>query len=135
MRSRFFRVTGSILGLLAILMATLAPAISQSLAAAHGGSSESGMHCLMPSMQHGMNHASKPDTQQNHSHVHAPMPDGSACGYCSLFAHMPAVLAAPLVFTQAVRAVLHRSATRFESVRRVEPLTPGQPRAPPYRLS
>jgi hypothetical protein len=118
-------MTGSFLGLLAILMATLAPAISHSLAATHGG--ESGMHCLMPSMQH-----NAPDAQ---SHAHALIPDGDACGYCSLLAHMPAVIAPQLVFMQVIQAVLHRSATPYESIRLVEPLKPGQPRAPPILRS
>ncbi|WP_109481296.1 DUF2946 domain-containing protein [Paraburkholderia sp. C35] len=126
MRSRFFRFTGSFIGLLAILMATLAPTISHSLAAMHGGG-ESGMHCSMPSMQH--------DAGQDASHTHTSMPGGDACGYCSLLAHMPAVVAPQLVFTQIIQVVLQRIATRFESVRLVEPLAPGQPRAPPFRLS
>ncbi|SIT51678.1 conserved exported hypothetical protein [Paraburkholderia piptadeniae] len=127
-------MTGSFLGLLAILMAMLAPAVSHSLAALHGGG-ESGMHCSMLSMQHAMHHRMDQGTQHDHPQAHAPMPDGDVCGYCSLLAHMPAVLVPQLAFTQLTQAVLHRSVTRFESVRLVEPLTPGQPRAPPVLLS
>ncbi|HEY2023630.1 MAG TPA: DUF2946 domain-containing protein, partial [Paraburkholderia sp.] len=36
------------------------------------------------------------------------------------------------LFVVAVRALQHTVATRFESVRRVEPLTFAQPRAPPF---
>ena len=125
MRSRFFRFTGSFLGLLAILMATLAPSISHSLAAMGGGGS--GMHCSMPSTQH--------EADQAATHAHTSMAGGDVCGYCSLLAHMPAVIAPQLVFTQVIQAVLHRSATRFESVRIVEPLAAGQPRAPPFLIS
>jgi hypothetical protein len=59
------------------------------------------------------------------------MSDGDACGYCSLLAHMPAVPSVEALFVVTVRAVQHTVATRFESVRRVEPLTFAQPRAPP----
>ncbi|SAK50673.1 MFS transporter [Caballeronia ptereochthonis] len=115
---------GSFLGLLAILMVTLAPVVSHSLAAMRSSGDESGMHCSMPSMQDG------------HAQSHAPMSGaGDACGYCSLFAHMPAVIVPPVVFAQVVEAVLQPRATRFESVRLEEPLKPGQPRAPPFLFS
>ena len=60
------------------------------------------------------------------------MSDGDACGYCSLLAHMPAVPSVEALFVVTVRALQHTVATRFESVRRVEPLTFAQPRAPPF---
>lgn len=63
---------------------------------------------------------------------HAAMSDGDACGYCSLLAHMPAVPSVEALFFVTVRAVQHTVATRFERVRRVEPLTFAQPRAPPF---
>jgi hypothetical protein len=62
---------------------------------------------------------------------HAQMSDGDACGYCSLLAHLPAMPSVEALFVVAVRARQHTVATRFESVRRVEPLTFAQPRAPP----
>ncbi|EIN03214.1 hypothetical protein WQE_00090 [Paraburkholderia hospita] len=121
MRSRFFRLTGSFLGLLAILIATLAPTVSHSLAMLHG---QSDAHCSMPSMQHEASYGSP--------NAHWPISDGEACGYCSLLAHMPAVIAPRLVFSQIVQVVLHQRATRFESVQLIELRTPGQPRAPPF---
>lgn len=57
--------------------------------------------------------------------------DGQACGYCSLLAHMPVIPGVPATFAVTVRAIQQPAATRFESVRLVEPLTPAQPRAPP----
>lgn len=103
---------GSFLGLLAILMVTLAPVVSHSLDATRSDGAESGLHCSVPSMQH--DHAQT---------SHAPMHDaGDAFGYCSLFAHMPVVTTPPVFFARIVEAVLLPRATRFESVRLVEPL-------------
>lgn len=145
--SRFYQKIGSWLGLLAILMATLAPTISHSLAA-RSGSSESemqGVRCpmasapamesmdfmasmsAMPAMQHD---ASNPATGKHAPHT--VMSDGDACGYCSLLAHMPVVPSVEALFAVTVRALQHTVATRFESVERVEPLTFAQPRAPPF---
>jgi hypothetical protein len=141
--SRFHRKIGSWLGLFAILMATLAPTISHSLAARNGG--EAGMegeHCSMPSMASmpGMDAMSSMPSMQDQAsddpgskHAqHAAMSDGDACGYCSLLAHMPAVPSVEALFFVTVRAVQHTVATRFERLRRVEPLTFAQPRAPPF---
>ena len=124
-------------------MATLAPTISHSLAARNGG--ETGMegeHCSMPSMAFmpgmeamssmpSMQDQASDDPGSNHAQ-HAAMSDGDACGYCSLLAHMPAVPSVEALFFVTVRAVQHTVATRFERVRRVEPLTFAQPRAPPF---
>ncbi|CAE6751475.1 DUF2946 domain-containing protein [Paraburkholderia aspalathi] len=146
MLSRFHRKIGSWLGLFAILMATLAPTISHSLAARNGG--EAGMggeHCSMPSMASmpdtgamssmpsmpSMHDQASDDSGSKHAQ-HAAMSDGDACGYCSLLAHMPAVPSVEALFFVTVRAVQHTVATRFERVRRVEPLTFAQPRAPPF---
>ncbi|WP_407947475.1 DUF2946 domain-containing protein [Paraburkholderia polaris] len=136
-------------------MATLAPTISHSLAARCSGESVmQGEHCLMPSMASmpamgsmasmasmpAMDSmASMPSMEDEASdqpagkHTqHAAMSDGDACGYCSLLAHMPVVPSVEALFFVTVRALQHTVATRFESVRRVEPLTFAQPRAPPF---
>ena len=65
-------------------------------------------------------------------HTHAATSGGDACGYCSLLAHMPVVPSVEALFSVTVRALQHTVATRFESIRRVEPLTFAQPRAPPF---
>jgi hypothetical protein len=125
MLSRFHRKIGSLLGLLAILMATLAPTISHALAADHPGNGMQDEHCSMPSMQ-GASADKKPDTDK-----HTQMSDGDDCPYCSLLAHMPAVPIVQALFATTVRLTQHQVATRFESVVRVEPHTFVQPRAPP----
>jgi hypothetical protein len=122
MRSHFFRVLGCAIGLLAILMISCAPTVSRIVSMQERDAS-SEMPCDMPSMHHEA-HAST-----DHSHVASS--DTDACAYCSLLAHMPAVLSAPIVFALFVRASLQRTAARFESAMLIEPVTPGQPRAPP----
>jgi Protein of unknown function (DUF2946) len=123
MFSRFHRKIGSILGLLAILMATLAPTVSQALAASRRVNTVSSAHCSMPSMQ---DHA--PDIKSGPPSL---MSDGQTCCYCGLLAHMPVVPSVQAPFAITVRAIAHRVTTRFESVRRIVPLTSSQPRAPP----
>ncbi|WP_408525447.1 DUF2946 domain-containing protein [Paraburkholderia fungorum] len=120
-------------------MATLAPTVSQSLAARGSASTVSGEHCDMPSMGEMSSMDDMPAMQGNASdqddrrHTqHSTMSDGDACGYCSLLAHMPAVPSVEALFAITVRVIQHPIATRFESVRRVEPLTFAQPRAPPF---
>lgn len=120
---RFYRKIGSLLGLLAILMATLAPTISHTLAASFERTAMSPGHCDMPSMQG--------EAQGEKAAQHPLMSDGQDCGYCGLLAHMPTVPSVPALFAITVGVIQHRVATRFESVRRVEPLTFAQPRAPP----
>jgi hypothetical protein len=130
MRSRLNRKIGFIAGLLAILMMTLAPAISQSLRsnehadmAAHDGA------CPMASMQDDMHDdaASPAASPTDHAALH----HGDACGFCHFFSHAPALPSAPVLFTLTVRAIQQRVASRYESVRRVLAFTAAQPRAPP----
>ncbi|WP_206002064.1 DUF2946 domain-containing protein [Paraburkholderia aromaticivorans] len=147
--SCFYRKIGSWLGLFAILMATLAPTISHTLAARSDESTLSDEHCDMPSMASMGSMGSMdsmredmPDAtavtstaadQAADKHTdHTAMSNGDACGYCSLLAHMPVVPSVEALFVVTVRALQHTVATRFESVRRVEPLTFAQPRAPPF---
>ena len=78
-------------------------------------------------------HASSPPADPvSKSAQHTQLSDGDACGYCSLLAHLPVIPGVEALFVVAVRAHLHSVATRFESIRRVEPLTFAQPRAPPF---
>jgi hypothetical protein len=123
MRSRVLRTTGSFLGLLAILLMALAPVFSHTLSSMHEADGELGMHCSMPSMQSAAQH--------DRAGANGTLLHLDACGYCSLLAHMPAIVAFPVVFALVVQAVMHVAATRFKSARLVEPLRPGQARAPP----
>lgn len=173
MRNRLFRKIGVWLGMFAILMATLAPTISQALVAVRSRAPEMSAHCTMPSMRgamHDMHHGTMPpgasmsmraapDTgpstpsavgsadamsmpmDMDHAMMmpgemhpagsHNMMSHGDACGYCSLLAHMPVMAVVQAPFAVTVWSIEHRVATRFEHVRRAEPLTFAQPRAPP----
>jgi hypothetical protein len=153
--SRFYRKIGSWLGLFAILMATLAPTITHTLAARSDASALSGEFCsVLPTASSASSaskyalqnaalyaalaasgahhHAAGEFTQHTQPTQHPEMSDGDACGYCSLLAHMPVMPSVEGLFLVAVRVSQHIAASRFESVRRVEPLTFGQPRAPPF---
>ena len=138
-------------------MATLAPTISHTLAAHADHDAMPDEHCSMASMASMSSMSSMDDgmaamqddaTLASHTAAstdtpiaptppgdptskHAQTSDGDACGYCSLLAHFPAMPNVGTLFVAAVRARQHAAATRFESVRRVEPLTFAQPRAPP----
>jgi hypothetical protein len=85
----------------------------------------------MPSMH---DHAAEAPTStpDDPSGKHTQLSNGDACGYCSLLAHLPVMPGVETLFVAAVRTRQHVVATRFESVRRVEPLTFAQPRAPPF---
>jgi len=159
MLNRWHLRIGSWLGLLAILMTTLAPTISQTLAARAGdGDAMAGEHCQMASMasmpsmdnmaampgmpiedaaQHTLADArsdsaqTTANTRDDTAGKHTRMSAGDACGYCSLLAHLPAMPAVETLFVAAVRARRHTLAPRFYSVRRVEPPSFAQPRAPP----
>jgi hypothetical protein len=143
MLSRFYRKTGSILGLLAILMATLAPTISQAIAASRGA--DEAALCPMHSMHsmqgmHEMPMSMKP-MQGGVMHDHDASADSHSlashwdqCGYCSLLAHFPALTATPTLFALTVAVITQRIATRFESVALIAPFEPAQPRAPPVSL-
>ncbi|CAB3803335.1 DUF2946 domain-containing protein [Pararobbsia alpina] len=123
MFSRFPHKVGWLLGLFAILMATLAPTISQALAQSRAGHSLAGMHCSMPAMRY--------DAPNDRPGYHSAMSHGDACGYCSLLAHMPVVPTIQTPFTITVWATQHRIATRFQRLLLVEALTSARPRAPP----
>jgi hypothetical protein len=149
MLNRWHRKIGSWLGLLAILMTTLAPTISHTLSAHYHADAMMDGHCQMASMddmasmpgmqmqddtpaasQSAANLPGESDDAGNPDSRHAQM-SGDACGYCSLLAHLPVMPSVGMLFVAAVRARQHTAATRFDSVRRVEPLSFAQPRAPP----
>jgi hypothetical protein len=125
MSSRFHRKIGSILALLAILMATLAPTVSQAVAASRGAYDPAAALCSAQT-------ASPADTQEdNPSDTHTLASHWHACGYCSLLTHVPVLPASPSTFAVTIVAIAQRVATRFESVALVAPFEAAQPRAPP----
>ena len=128
MPSRFHRKIGSILGLLAILLATLAPTISQAVAAKRGAYDPAAALCSTHT-------ASPADTQEdNPTDAHTLASHWHACGYCSLLTHVPVLPGSPPAFTPIAAAEAQRVATRFESVALIPPFEAAQPRAPPVSL-
>jgi Protein of unknown function (DUF2946) len=124
MASGFYRKAGALLGLFAILMATLAPTISQAVAQHRDVSVLTDWMCSAQA---------EPEHQgAGKSAPHALSDHWQACGYCSLLAHIPPAPAVRPTFATTVWAIQHRVATRFEHVRRVVAFTAAQPRAPPF---
>jgi Protein of unknown function (DUF2946) len=123
MRRRLFQRVGSYLGLLAILMMTLAPAISHALADSHQAALHAHTGCP--------EHDSADDTPAMDDASHAPALHWHACGYCGLAAHLPMLPSVEPSFALTVWSIRHRVATTFESIARTEPRSSAQPRAPP----
>ncbi|MEX3933935.1 DUF2946 domain-containing protein [Paraburkholderia phymatum] len=128
MSNRFHQKIGSILGLLAILMATLAPTVSQAIAASRGAYDPAAALCSSHTATLADTHEDDPtDTHTLASHWHA-------CGYCSLVAHFPVLPASLSTFALIVTAITQRAAARFDSVALATPYQAAQPRAPPIHL-
>jgi hypothetical protein len=83
MLARFHLKIGSLLGLLAILTATFAPSVSQTLAANRDGTALSAALCSAQS--------TPDDAPDSHGVSHSLASRLQACGYCNLLAHMPAL--------------------------------------------
>ena len=122
MLSRRLRKIGSLIGMLAILMTTLAPTISQALTTQGRVDALLAGYCTAGPA--GGDHAGDSSSKSLQAHL-------QACGYCNLLAHSPALPAPELTFAASIHPLQHREATRFESLRRALPLTAAQPRAPP----
>ncbi|MFP4827271.1 DUF2946 domain-containing protein [Paraburkholderia sp. BR10879] len=125
---RFHLRLGSLLGTLALLMATLAPVVSHLLAAQAMQMAPGTVErapCGMPSMEHHVHGAS------GTAGTHATSGDMQDCGYCSFFAHLPVVSGVPVALFVVGRLVQARIAAQFESVRLVAPAGYIHARAPP----
>ncbi|BAX62630.1 DUF2946 domain-containing protein [Burkholderia stabilis] len=124
MSALFRRRIGSILGLLAILMATLAPTISQSLSSERQFDAVSGAFCTA---QNGADVAG-PD--------HASLPEKAvhwqACAYCGLLADMPALLGGTSGFVPTDWQIQSKPAPAFQTPHSVFHFAAAQPRAPPF---
>jgi hypothetical protein len=117
------RKIGSLLGLLAILMSTLAPTISQALTRQQQLDHALATYCTVLAAAD----ASAPHGDPSHSSaLH-----WQACPYCGLMTHLPALPggAAPLAVAQSVAPA--PIATASPEVRAPRAHTAAQPRAPP----
>ncbi|WP_423761310.1 DUF2946 domain-containing protein [Burkholderia sp. NLJ2] len=124
MSALFRRRIGSILGLLAILMAALAPTISQSLWSEHQFDAVSGAFCTARNGADvaGPDHVSLPEKA-----VH-----WQACAYCGLLADMPALLGGTSGFVPTDWPIHPASSPAFRTPHSVFHFTAAQPRAPPF---
>jgi hypothetical protein len=114
---------GSLLGLLAILMATLAPSVSQVLASHHRLGDALSTYCSADGETTSAAHEGDPS--------HSAKAHWQACPYCGLIAHVPVLPGTPLVFGGPLRAGALALAVVSAVVRAVLPHTLAQSRAPP----
>ncbi|WP_404659308.1 DUF2946 domain-containing protein [Caballeronia udeis] len=125
MRRRLVRKFGSLLGLLAILMTALAPAVSQALASGAQPKIILSAFCsaTSPNPQTG---TAKPTSSQHSAAGH-----WNACGYCNLAAHSPA--APPCASAYQARATSGSlpDNTPAQPFPPYAPVFAAQPRAPP----
>jgi hypothetical protein len=114
---------GSLIGLLAILMAVLAPTVSQALASNHRLSNALATYCSVESVGDSSRHDSR-------SH-HSAAAHWQACAYCNFLTHSPTLPggAAPVSVTlSAAQSPVPQAAVE---IRDASVHTAAQPRAPP----
>ena len=114
---------GSLLGLLAILMSTLAPTISQALAASNRLDQALATYC---------------STEPDHSPVehdgtssHSSAFHWQACAYCGMLAHVPVLPGTATVFMAALSVARAPVVATHDSAHVPLLYTAAQPRAPP----
>ncbi|WP_027820611.1 DUF2946 domain-containing protein [Paraburkholderia bannensis] len=121
-RARLHRL-GSLLGLLAILLATLAPVVSQVLASQHRLSDALTAYCsaddeVVPSV-----HDGKP--------THGVLPHWQACGYCGMVGHIPTLPGNPASLFASLTTTTMPVIVALVAIRADVSFTKAQPRAPP----
>jgi hypothetical protein len=119
-RVRFPRL-GSLLGLLAILMVTLAPTVSQVLASHHRLGDALQTYCT----------ADVAVPAQDGKPAHDAGAHWQACAYCNLVAHIPTLPGTPVAFAPALPQRYVPVAVASIEVRGQIVHTVAQPRAPP----
>ncbi|WP_321805386.1 DUF2946 domain-containing protein [Burkholderia sp. BCC1993] len=119
------RKIGSILGLLAILLTTLAPTVSQSLSSERAFEAVSGAFCTV-------RNEDGPDVAApDHSSLPGKAVHWQACAYCGLLADMPVLLGGTSGFVPTDQAAHPALTPLFQAPRSVFRFTAAQPRAPP----
>jgi hypothetical protein len=120
---RRLRKIGSLLGLLAILMATLAPAVSQTLASHDRLGQALNTYCSA-------------DPAFTNADTGTPSPHSApwhwqACAYCSLLAHAPLLNASTATLVSASPDRVLAAVVTRDDIRTRLVFTIAQPRAPP----
>jgi hypothetical protein len=121
-RVRFPRL-GSLLGLLAILMVTLAPTVSQVLASHNRLGDALATYCTAEVQVAAPAQAGQP--------AHSTQAHWQACPYCSLIAHFTALPSSPAAVVAPPAARLPAATVVAAEVRGEVVHTAAQPRAPP----
>jgi hypothetical protein len=116
---------GSLLGLLAILLSTLAPTVSQTLAAHHRLGEALSTYCTVEPT------SASTGTPGNGDRSHSLAQHWQACAYCGLLAHVPMLAGAAVPFAVAVAVARAGAAKVQHEVRAPVVHTAAQPRAPP----
>ena len=120
---RRLKKIGSILGLLAILMTSIAPTISHALAAHDRLGQALSTYCSAdPAF-------SEPGNADSSSHSGAL--HWQACAYCGLLAHFPILTGSTVAFAASVSVTNAPLPVVREVVRAVPLFIAAQPRAPP----
>jgi Protein of unknown function (DUF2946) len=122
---RRLKKIGSILGLLAILMTSIAPTISHALAAQDRLGQALSTYCSAdPAFS-----VSEPGNADSSSHSGAL--HWQACAYCGLLAHFPILTGSTVAFAAAVSVTGAPLPVVHAAVRALPLFIAAQPRAPP----
>ena len=114
---------GSLLGLLAILMSTLAPTVSQALAAHDRLGEALATYCSADPANSQLAH----DSKSSHSSAF----HWQACAYCGMLAHVPVLPGAATVFVAELSVSRAPVAVTRDAVYVPLFYSAAQPRAPP----
>jgi len=121
-RRRLLKI-GSILGLLAILMTSIAPTVSHALASHDRLGQALSTYCSAdPAFSEAGNSDSSP---------HSGAPHWQACAYCGLLAHFPVLTGSTVAFAAAVPVTRAPLSVVRAAVRALPHFIAAQPRAPP----
>jgi hypothetical protein len=122
-RRRLLKI-GSILGLLAILMTSIAPTVSHALASHDRLGQALSTYCSAdPAF-------SQTENADPSSHSSGAM-HWQACAYCGLLAHFPVLTGSTVAFAASVSSIRVPSPLVRTAVRALALFTAAQPRAPP----
>jgi hypothetical protein len=122
---------GSWLGLLAILMSTLAPTVSQALAAHDRLGDALATYCSADPTNSPVAHDVAPDSKSSPS---SPSYHWQACAYCGLLAHVPVLPGTSTVFAAELSVVRATVVVTRDAVHIPPFYSAAQPRAPPVLL-
>jgi hypothetical protein len=114
---------GSILGLLAILMTSIAPTVSHALASHDRLGQALSTYC---SAEPGFNESGNSTPSSHSGALH-----WQACAYCGLLAHFPILTGTTVAFAAAVSVTSTRLPVVRTAIRALPLFTAAQPRAPP----